>query len=915
MNRLCLWMIECAKPLFLLLLVAFVPLTAQEQVDKSDARGKGSAVVKKLAVRVRVTKSLPEQKSVRVVWRRGGEGLGGVVVRGEFTNADKKQPIAIGEWTAWLPLNDIVANLKGWDFPSIVVTSEPIIKGKNTSPGVPLTDVIVDFEFSENGRVIKGFTEVAPKGATVGFAFPGAALGLKSNEDKVSPEFVAQLNGLSAHARNRRERLEKLFPDVVPLPKYFGIIGHMGGYGEGPPGLRGGSGYGTRHCNPAILADEFRTLELLGVNGMVDSLRLADAAGVGGKFRSIYWGGPGSGDPMAFFQKPGKVVEMPDGCPYDPDLKTYVMNRVATAIEEHQKVGARDSWALWDDEMGVYAKEHIARCERCRDVFRDYLKSQKVSPQDLGKKSWEEVVPYNVWLPSGASAKGGKSAPSTGLAPVPDNPGDALRYYYTYRMMSHANGQVFPEAARKFKESNISLYAMQGPTPSWNGSSLDWHEFYDLKPNTAFVFETSNRDARIWQWESYLADIGRGIANRHEMVMGCLVKPHRGAVAQRMLTVVGRGTKALEWYTYGPDYSKGDSFSQSLELLEQVARAARFLGLAEPYLYGAKFLKQPEVAFVSPRSTEIWSRATDISLTSFENAKWVYLALMHANIPVDILSEQQLAEGKLEKYKVIYIPGTHLRRDAGKSVREWVKAGGTIFTDAFGLARDEANQKVPEMNEMLGLADRSLKTWGSVEQYRATDLKPLAEMAPPALEAELKWNDAKLQARIGRESLDVKTAEVLATFADGKPAVTRNRFGKGEAVVAGLWTGITYSAKVRRNDFDMQADFDPALRSLVAMPAINSKVYRPAPTNNPLVETIALTKDGKRSVSLINWSYNRPAGETSKGILQTIENLQVDLSGMGAVKSVRSIVHGPLGISNGIVKVPKMAEIDLLVID
>ncbi|NDB48476.1 MAG: hypothetical protein EB031_04885 [Proteobacteria bacterium] len=102
------------------------------------------------------------------------------------------------------------------------------------------------------------------------------------------------------------------------------------------------------------------------------------------------------------------------------------------------------------------------------------------------------------------------------------------------------------------------------------------------------------------------------------MVMGCLVKPHRGAVAQRMLTVVGRGTKALEWYTYGPDYSKGDSFSQSPELLEQVARAARFLGLAEPYLYGAKFLKQPEVAFVSPRSTEIWSRATDISLTSFE---------------------------------------------------------------------------------------------------------------------------------------------------------------------------------------------------------------------------------------------------------------------------------------------------------
>lgn len=76
---------------------------------------------------------------------------------------------------------------------------------------------------------------------------------------------------------------------------------------------------------------------------------------------------------------------MPDGCPYDPELKTYVMKRVAIAIEEHQKVGARDSWALWDDEMGVYAKDHIVRCDRCREVFRTYLKAQKVSLKELGK--------------------------------------------------------------------------------------------------------------------------------------------------------------------------------------------------------------------------------------------------------------------------------------------------------------------------------------------------------------------------------------------------------------------------------------------------------------------------------------------------------------------------------------------------
>jgi hypothetical protein len=36
---------------------------------------------------------------------------------------------------------------------------------------------------------------------------------------------------------------------------------------------------------------------------------------------------------------------------------------------------------------------------------------------------------------------------------------------------------------------------------------------------------------------------------------------------------------------------------------------------------------------------------------------------------------------------------------------------------------------------------------------------------------------------------------------------------------------------------------------------------------------------------------------------------------MGPMKSVRSIIHGPLVVTNNFVIVPKMAEIDLLIID
>jgi hypothetical protein len=880
---------------------------AQEQIDKNDIAARGAAT-QRLAVRVRVTSAEPAQPSFRIDWRRGGEGLGGTVTRGGFRTEDQSPQIPSAEWSNWLPLREMVGTAKGWEFPTVVVTSEPIVKGKSSNPGPPLTNVSVDFEFAEEGSIFKRITETAPKGQTVSFAFPGAALATK-----VTPAFSAQLNGISNHARERLESLRKAVPNPVTTPKLFGVIGRMGGYGDGPPGVRGSHGFGVRHCNPAILKDEFETLRLLGVNGMVDSMHLVDASGYKESFRHIFWGPPGSGEPMSFFQKGGKTTEPPDGCPFDPALKSHVLERTEKAIEEHRSVGAKNSWALWDDEMGVYAKEHIAHCERCAAVFRDYLKAQQVTLQQLAAKRWDDVKPYNLWL-SATQAKD-KAKHPTGLQPAPENEADALRYYYTYRLMSHANGQVFTEAAKRFDAANIKLYAMQGPTPSWNGSSLDWHEFYDLKPNSAFVFETSNRDARVWQWESYLADIGRGIASRHNMDQGCLIKPHRGAPAQRMLSAVSRGYTAFEWYSYGPDYSKGDSFSQSPELLVRVAKAAQFLTKAEPYLFDARPSHLPEVAFISPRSTEIWSRVTDPGLTAFEDAKWVYTALRHAHIPLDVLSEQQLIEAKLDQYKVIYIPGSHLHHQAVVALDQWVKNGGTLWTSASGLHKDHSNQNNPVADAMLGLEprSRSIEAWGSAPQYRATSLEPLKEQGVPD-RSHLSWNGKQITPRVGREKLRPAASTTIASFADGVPAITKHRHGRGETFVVGLWTGLTYSATVRREDFEMRSDFDPTLRNLIAAPALERKVQRPAIPSDPLVEALSLKREGRHSVALINWAYRNDDGSPNRAALQPIKDLRIELPGFPDAKKISSIHLGPLKRDASAVILPELEEIDLLII-
>lgn len=861
----------------LLSIILALPLLAQEQVDQPD-KARPALNVSQLLLRVRVTRVAPDQKTLTVQWRHGGEGLGGNVTRGAFTSDEGQPALAIAQWSKPLPLTQ-VSGKSGYAFPTIVVGP---IAGKK--PVNNLTDVAVDFEFIENGQTIKSFSEAAPKGATVSIAVPLNA------PDRDT--FLAGLLPVSQHAKQRRQRLEQLFPQPFDPPRLFGVIGHLAGYGEG-------SGYGIRHSNPEIVKDECATLRMLGVNGMVGekSVNLADAAGAGQFFRHDYWGGPGSGSPMNMLKK--RADDPVETCPYDPQLAPRMSESVKKALEEHARVKAQRSWALWWDEIGVAAKAHIETCPRCRDKYVEYVKKNGVSANDLAAEKWEEVKPYPVW---------------TGKAPT-DRVG-GLNYYYTSRFMTESTAQLFPEAARALREHNVLLYAMQGPTPSWAGHSLDWHEFYDRGPNTALVFETSNRDPRAWQFESYLADIARGICDRHQLPMGVLVKPHRGAVAQRMLSVVSRGASVIEWYTYGPDYAKGDSFSQSPELLEKVANAARFLSANETRLYGAKPALPAQVAFCSPRSSEIWGRTGELGVTAFEDAKWVYIALRHANVPLDILSEQQLAEGKLDQYKVLYVVGPNLRRDAGAAVAKWVEAGGILWTDAMGLSRDEANQ--PAHEGLTGLKDRRLQLWGTVPPYKATALQPFVEKDIPADVDIVERTGQRRPIAVGRELIEPnQKLQEFALFADKRWAGAWNTVGKGRVYLAAPFAGLTYSAAVRRPDFDMSRDFEARHATLITFPIFN-EVLLPVTLSVPVVEAVALRNDKGRSIALMNWGYKRTAakGET----FLPVENLRITLRGLGNITTVRSATRGNLPVESAeagvyVVSLPALDEIDLLLLD
>ena len=279
---------------------------AQEQIDKSDPSKSGPVSPTTMSVRVRVVKTTPPQKTVHVKWRRGGMGLGGMVISGQFFNEAKGNDIDVGVWSAPLPLVEL-AGKAGWAYPNLLIDAPPNGKKKRA----PLTEVAVEFEFGDKGKPFKQFIEGSPQGNNVSVTVHWGAPDRKT--------FDAELLPLSRYVRNRRDLVEKMFPEPGPLPKKFAVLGILGGYGPG-------AGFGVRHNNPEIVADACRTQRALGFNGIVGkkSLEQADAAGFGDSFRQLIFGGPGAGSPMNFFKKDK------DGCPFDPALKKFMTERAAS---------------------------------------------------------------------------------------------------------------------------------------------------------------------------------------------------------------------------------------------------------------------------------------------------------------------------------------------------------------------------------------------------------------------------------------------------------------------------------------------------------------------------------------------------------------------------------------------------------
>ncbi|MDY2814067.1 MAG: beta-galactosidase [Dorea sp.] len=163
-----------------------------------------------------------------------------------------------------------------------------------------------------------------------------------------------------------------------------------------------------------------------------------------------------------------------------------------------------------------------------------------------------------------------------------------------------------------------------------------------------------------------------------------------------------------------------------------------------------------------------YSAGPSVRMKYLDAVQDYYTALFEKNIPVDIIG----VDDEISKYKIVIAPLLYMtKKGYAEKLETFVKAGGTFITTYFSGIVDEHDLVIGaypgELKELLGI-------W--VEEQDAL---------PEGKQNAFVYGGEKYSADILCDLLHLEGAEGLSfyekDFYQGMPAVTRNRYGKGNA--------------------------------------------------------------------------------------------------------------------------------------
>ncbi|MFP4027024.1 MAG: hypothetical protein ACLFWL_04475 [Candidatus Brocadiia bacterium] len=328
-------------------------------------------------------------------------------------------------------------------------------------------------------------------------------------------------------------------------------------------------------------------------------------------------------------------------------------------------------------------------------------------------------------------------------------------------------------------------------------------------------------------------------------------------------SALAHGSRYLHYWRYGPSYANylPYSWSHNRSAVKQIATVCRDVARIEETLMEAERVPAP-VALLYAKNDPIWGRGQT------EN-RLVFFALLHDQIPVDIVTEAQVEkDGLLEHYNYLYVTDISVRRRTLAGIAEWVRDGGRVWLSGGAGTRNQFDEPCRTLTDALGVT----------------------VLAREDASASIPGPGQKSATEV-RSPFRIKAAGASATlrFEDGSPALLVGEAGKGTYCVCAFRPGGVYEAPVRSH-FNrahgkgrIQGGWRARRRSWITGFALRNDCLRPVTLDRPCVEAILYRHHRRDLLMLINYTGS-----------YTNTPLCARVRGSGDVIGVESLRQGPL---------------------
>ncbi len=479
------------------------------------------------------------------------------------------------------------------------------------------------------------------------------------------------------------------------------------------------------------------------------------------------------------------------------------------------------------DEPGCNFDGYVASDPECVAGFAGFLKARGVTPAELGLESLAEAKP----------------------AHYPEN-NDPLHYwsmrYYTYSL-----GGRFRATTAALRDAGLrsgANFACQiVGNVAWNGAN--WFELYRDGDLTYGWTEDWFNMCSTYQFVGFQMAVMRAACKPAGVPYGtyCIIGNRTPwDVGAKAFSQLARKLDAFKVFNYGPSYANADSFNNRDTNLFQAVRDVNFAIGAIEDSYMQSQPAKGDVAMLYSSTSDLWNMQWHnwfpSSLPGLERST-LYMLLGQCGIRADILHESDLRT-ELPKWKAFFAVDSHIHADYVDAIVAWVKEGGTLYLGANALAFDHYNRPTG-IEAKLGIRRGS---------FQLQSVPGILEGGIPDSVGQVSFADASIPILYGVQEV---SGELLASRADGQPAVSSVACGKGRVILCGFYPGLSHFKRASHNKavhFQSLSIYPGDTRALMRAILDRAGATSLIRSDNPMIEAHLLEAPDRDIVVLSNWT-------------------------------------------------------------